>query len=418
MPRTLVAFILFAGCAAWSFSPANAQEWTRFRGPNGQGESETSTIPASWTEKDLNWKVELPGIGHSSPVLWGEKIFLLSADPKTAARYLLCISAADGKTIWQKEYPGIPHHLHANSSYASCTPAVEADRLYVAWSDPEFTRFMALDHSGKEIWTLNLGPWVSQHGFGTSPMIYEDLVVMNCSQEASKQKGSPDPKESYVLAVEKDTGKIRWRTDRKINSASFSVPAVRQSEDGQDELICCTQEEGIFALDPKTGKEKWALPVFTMRTVSSPLLTGGLIMGSTGSGAGGHYLVALRPGKEPKVEYEVKRQAPYVPAPVAYGDLMFLFDDRQGFVSCINVADGKQLWLERVASQFFGSPVRAGDKLFCVDQTGVVVCLAASPVFHELGRTDLKEQSRSTPAIAGGRMYVRTISHLYSVGGK
>src|SRR5437773_9628715 len=104
-----------AALAVFFLTTAAAQEWTRFRGPNGTGESETSTIPASWTDKDLNWKIELPGVGHSSPVLWGDKIFLLSADPKTAMRYLLCINAADGNQIWRREYPGVPHHLHVNS---------------------------------------------------------------------------------------------------------------------------------------------------------------------------------------------------------------------------------------------------------------------------------------------------------------
>src|SRR5262245_17153312 len=156
-----------------------------------------------------------------------------------------------------------------------------------------------------------------------------------------------------------------------------------------------------------------------MRTVSSPLPLGGLIFGSTGSGAGGHYVVALRPGALPKVEYEVRRDAPYVPTPVAKGNLLFLFEDRQGHVTCINIADGKIVWSKpRVGSMFFASPVRAGDKLFCVDTAGTVVCLAADSTFKELGRTELKEECRSTPAIAGGRLYVRTISHLYSVGGK
>src|SRR3954452_4602486 len=100
-----------------------AQEWTRFRGPNGTGESETNTIPASWTDKDLNWKIELPGYGHSSPVLWGDKIFILSADPKAATRYVLCINAKDGKETWRRDYPGVTHKLHLNSSYASVTPA-------------------------------------------------------------------------------------------------------------------------------------------------------------------------------------------------------------------------------------------------------------------------------------------------------
>src|SRR5262245_28626739 len=126
--------------AALFISDASAQEWTRFRGPNGTGESETTTIPSSWTDKDLNWKIDLPGIGHSSPVLWGEKIFILSADPKTAARYVLCINSKDGKQIWRRDYPGVPHHLHVNSSFASVTPAVDGERIFVAWSDPDFTR--------------------------------------------------------------------------------------------------------------------------------------------------------------------------------------------------------------------------------------------------------------------------------------
>lgn len=401
-------------------APVVAQEWSRFRGPNGSGESETTTIPASWTEKDLNWKATLPGKGHSSPVLWGEKIFLLSADANSAERYVLCIDAASGKELWRKTYPGVKHHLHANSSFASATPACDANQVYVAWSDPEFTRLTALDHAGNEKWAINLGPWVSQHGFGSSPMLYGDLVVLNCSQEDSNGTDPRLPKESFVVAVEQSTGKIRWRTERKINSASYSVPCVRKNEAGQDELLCCTQAEGIFALDPKTGHENWSLPTaFTMRTVSSPLPIGGLIFGSTGKGAGGHYVVAMRPGAEPKVEYEIKRDAPYVPTPVARGDLLFLFEDRQGHVTCINIADGKVLWMQpRVGTMFYASPVRAGDKLFCVDKDGTVVCLAADTNFKELGRTELKEECRSTPAIAGGRLYVRTISHLYSVGGK
>lgn len=400
-------------------SAVPAQEWTRFRGPNGTGESETTTIPASWTEATANWKIELPGVGHSSPVLWGRKLFLLSADPKTATRYVLCIDGETGRTLWRRDYPGVPHHLHANSSYASSTPAVDAQRVYVAWSDPEFTRLMALDHEGNEVWTVNLGPWVSQHGFGSSPMLYDDLVVLHCSQEDSKGTDPRQPKESFIVAVEQHSGKIRWRTERTIKSASYSVPSVRKNAAGQDELVCCSQGEGIFALDPKTGKENWSLPVFTMRTVSSPILVDGLILGTTGQGAGGHYLVALEPGPQPKVAYEVRQNAPYVPTPVRRGDLVFLFEDRQGHVSCIHAPDGKVLWFKpRVGTAFFGSPVRAGDKLFCVDTSGTVVCLAADREFKELGRTELKELCRSTPAIANGKMYVRTISHLWCVGGK
>ena len=401
-------------------STLSAQEWTRFRGPNGTGESEATTIPAKWTEKDLNWKIELPGIGHSSPVLWGEKIFLISADPKTATRHVLCYSAADGKQLWKLDYPGVTHKLHLKSSYASCTPACDDKRMFVAWSDPESTRLFAFDHEGHELWNRDLGAWVSQHGFGTSPMLVGDLVILTCSQEPSKVAGAPEPKESFMVGVEQATGKIRWRNELKLGTACYSVPCLRKNEQGQDELIQTTTGEGIFALDPKTGKQLWSYPdAFTMRTVSSPILAGGLVFGSTGQGAGGHYVVALKPGPEPQVAYEVREQAPYVPTPVAHGDLLFLFADKSGVVTCINAATGKKVWQERVGGAYYGgSPVRAGDKLFCVDESGMVVCLAAGPQFKELGRTPLGEDCRSTPAIAGGRMYIRTISHLLSIGGK
>jgi outer membrane protein assembly factor BamB len=398
--------------------PASAQEWARFRGPNGTGESQATTIPAQWTESEQNWNVELPGFGHSSPVLWGNKIFLLSADPKTALRYVLCLNAADGKTIWKREYPGVRHHLHERSSFASCTPCVDQDRVYFAWSDPQSTRLMALDHSGNDAWSVDFGPWVSQHGFGSSPMLYGDLVVINCSQEPSKQPGEPEPKESFIAAVGKSDGKIRWRTERQIDTASYSVPTIRKNEAGVDELVCSTTAEGMFALDPKNGNQNWAVPAFSMRTISCPQLVAGLIFGSTGSGAGGNYVAAIRPGVEPKLEYEVKEQAPYVPCMIANGNLLFLWADKSGIVSCIDATDGKQIWQKRVGGAYSGSPVRAGDKMFCVDEAGLVVCLAAGPEFKELGRTDLKEECRSTPAIAGGRMYVRTVSHLLSVGGK
>jgi outer membrane protein assembly factor BamB len=347
-------------------SAARGQEWTRFRGPNGTGESETTTIPAEWTDSEVNWKIELPGVGHSSPVLWGNKLFLLSADPKAATRYVLCIDAKNGKQLWRRDYPGVPHHLHANSSFASVTPAVDGSRVYVAWSDPDFTRLMALDHAGNEVWTVNLGSWMSQHGFGSSPMLYQDLVVLNCSQEDSKRAGDPQPKESFVVAVESSTGKIRWRTERKIDSASYSVCTVRKNEAGRDELLLNTQAEGLFALDPQTGKENWSLPVLSMRSVSCPLYVGGLVFGTTGSGGGGHYLVAVKPGKEPVEQYRIKNAptgqksvsiASYVGTPVCRDKLMFIFEDRLGHASCIDAETGKVLWRDGTGKAIGGGVI-------------------------------------------------------------
>ena len=182
----VVCFSICVLCAAFA-APSPAQEWARFRGPNGSGESEAKTVPGTWTEADYNWKVELPGIGHSSPAVWGEKIFVLSANPDDATRFVLCLSASDGRTLWNKSFPSKTHHLHDRSSYASCSPAVDAEHVYVAWSDPDHTWLKAFRHDGSEVWTADFGPWVSQHGFGSSPVLFEDLVVVNWSQEPSKR---------------------------------------------------------------------------------------------------------------------------------------------------------------------------------------------------------------------------------------
>ena len=160
------------------------------------------------------------------------------------------------------------------------------------------------------------------------------------------------------------------------------------------------------------------LPAFP---ASSPILAGDLVLGTTGSGGGGNYVVAVRPGKKvgdkPDVAYEVRKEAPYVPTPVAKGDLLFLWSDK-GIVTCVDAKSGEQVWQKRVTGNYSGSPIRVADKLYCMDEAGTVVVIAADREFQEFGRVPLNEESRSTPAVSGGRMYLRTISHLYSLGGK
>lgn len=399
-----------------SLTAARGQEWTRFRGPNGTGESEAKNLPAVWGASDYNWKIELPGVGHSSPAIWKDRLFLLSADPKTAVRHVLCYAVADGKKIWQKDFETKPHHLHARSSYASCSPAVDADHVYVAWSDSDHTWFKAFSHDGAEKWSVDFGPWISQHGFGSSPVVFGDLVILNCSQEPSKLKDSPEPKDSFVVAVDRKTGDVRWKTPRRTDTTSYSAPCIRRRADGKDEIVLCTTAEGFFGLDPQTGAENWSAKVFDKRTVSSPFMVGELLFGTTGSGGGGNYVVAFKPeGAKPEVAYEVRKEAPYVPAPIARGNLLFLISDK-GIVTCIDTVTGAQHWQKRINGAFSGSPVRGGDKIYAITEEGDVVVLAAEKEFKELGRVPLGEECRSTPAISHGRIYFRTISHLYSLG--
>lgn len=396
---------------------SSAQEWTRFHGPNGQGAVEGVDLPGTWSESDYNWKTKLPGIGHSSPVVWGNRVFLLSADPETAERYVLAIDTQSGAIVWNKNYPSEPHRLHARSSYASCTPAVDAEHVYVAWSTPKQTLLKAFDHNGNEVWSNDLGRWQSQHGFGTSPILYKNMVILHNSQQANQLEEGEKPGESFMMAFDRKTGAEIWRTPRASVNVCYCVPCIYQPENGPAELICASTADGMFSLDPETGKENWRFVAFDKRVVSSPILAGGLIFGSTGSGGGGNSVAAIKPGKSPELAYQVKTQAPYVPTMVAKDDLIFLWYDK-GIVSCLDAATGNVHWRERIGGDFSGSPIRVGDKLYCLDGDGTVVVLKADKTFEQIGRNPLGEDSRSTPAVANGRIYFRTYSHLISLGGK
>ncbi|WP_397571797.1 PQQ-binding-like beta-propeller repeat protein [Schlesneria sp. T3-172] len=409
--------ILAAMALCGDSSPVAAQEWTRFRGPNGTGESEATTTPATWTSEDYNWNVKLPGLGHSSPVVWGNQVFLLSADPETATRYVLSYDATLGTELWNRSFESTPHHLHKQSSYASSTPAVDANRVYVAWSDPASVTLMALSHQGEILWKSDLGRWYSQHGFGTSPMLVDDLVVLSNSQEAKDGPNPAEEPQSFMMAFDAATGEERWRIPRNPVNTSYAVPALFEPKNRPRQIVSMSTGDGMFGLDPRTGKEIWFNKCFDKRTVSSPLVMGDMIFGGTGSGGGGSYVVALRSdGTDASLAYKFDAQAPYVPTVVARGDLLFLVSDG-GVASCIDLKTAKVHWRQRIGGNYNSSPVRAHDKLYCLSQDGEVVVLAAEKEFAELGRVSLGEGSRATPAIANGTLFLRTFSHLMSVGG-
>lgn len=395
-----------------------AQEWTRFRGPNGMGLSEAKNLPATWTEADYHWKATLPGVGHSSPVLWGDRIFLNSADPETATRYVLCLSAVDGREVWRRQYASQTHPIHARNTYGSSTPAVDAERVYVAWSTPARLTLLALDHDGNDVWDLDLGPVVSEHGFGTSPILYRDMVILSNSQQAHELEPGQQAGRSSILAFEAKTGKLRWNQPRVSSRVSFSTPCIYDRPGGRPELICTSTSDGVFSLDPLTGRENWSTPgLFRLRVVSSPLIADGLIFGSIGSGGGGNSVTAVRPGPDAEAVYTLKGNASYVPTLVAQDGLMFMLNDR-GVVSCVDVQTGEDHWRERLSRGFSGSPVIGDGKVYVIDDDGNVLVLAAEKEYRLLGNNPLGEASRSTPAIAGSRLYLRTLSHLVSVGGK
>jgi outer membrane protein assembly factor BamB len=406
-----------AGCllALVLAGPCAAQEWTRFRGPNGSGISAATTVPVSWTEKDYHWKVDLPGRGHSSPVLWGDKVFVTSGDEATGKRILLCLSTRDGRRLWTREFPGPKHAKHTDNSFASATPAVDGQRVYTCWGSPQDFLVLALDHAGQEVWRADLGPFRSGHGFGASPIIHENLLIVPEEQDG---RGA-------VVALEWATGKVRWKVARRTQ-LGYATPCLFQPAGRPAELILNSYEHGITALDPRTGRLAWEVDVFSKGhvegAIASPVVAGDLVLGTCGWLGVKYETIAVRPyprpeGAAPATAYRVTRSVPLVPTPLVKDDLLFLWTDG-GIVTCAEAGTGEKLWMERVPGTYYASPVWAGGHLYSVSREGDVVVLAASRAFRLEARNPLGEGSHSTPAVAGERMYLRSFTHLLSVGGK
>lgn len=402
-------------------SVSQGQEWTRFRGPNGQGISNAKTIPVKWTEKDYNWKVELPGGGHSSPVLWGEKLFVTSGDQQAGHSVLLALSVSDGGVLWQKEYVLSKYRPNKLNSYATATPAVDADHVYVLWTSSEETILAALNHKGTEIWKRTFEGVRCQHGAGSSPIVHDDMAIFTHEHENSSSKDA----RSIWIAVERKTGVTRWILNRQTGpKTSYSTPCVYTPAQGKPQLIFNSYSHGMTGVDLGTGKVIWEVAsAFPARVVSSPVIADELLIGTCGDGGSGKRLTAIRPGSSdgsmlPKEAYIIDSgYRPYVPTSVAKGGLLFTFHDR-GLVSCLRSATGERLWEEKPAGRFFSSPVWADGRLYCITMDGDVVVVRAAETYELLAINPLGETSHATPAIADGRMYLRTYSHLFSIGGK
>jgi outer membrane protein assembly factor BamB len=426
-PRRFALAALFAFIVILQTFQLAAQEWTRFRGPNGSGISTAKTVPTKISDADLNWKTELPGSGHSSPVLWGEKVFVTCTGDKSGGISILCLNAKDGHVLWKKDFPLSPFAKHSLNSFASATPAVDASRLYIAWNEPDHYYLNALDHQGQKIWQRDFGPFISQHGSGASPILCDDQVILTDFQDDPKFIEGPKPDKrsgkSFVIAVAAKTGQTIWQTPRRSTVVAYSTPCLYEPKGGFRALICNSQSHGISALDPATGKVLWEYEqAFDKRSVSSPLVAGDLIVGSCGSGGGGNVVTVINargagPGHKPSLAYQVKKSAAYVPTGIARDEFIWILSDG-GILTCVTAATGEVRFQERVGGNFFGSPVWIDGRIFCVSKTGELIVADASDRFNVLHRYQLKEVCESTPAVALGVLFIRTEKHLWSFGGR
>jgi outer membrane protein assembly factor BamB len=403
----------------WGSVTAQADNWPRFRGPNGQGISDDKSIPAKWSEQDIRWKISLPGGGHSSPVVWDSRVFVTTADEKTLNGTLLCVDASTGRELWRKRHLLSKVPLNSLNSYASITPALDGERVYIVWPGVEEASLAALTHEGNEVWTVKLPASRTRHGMGSSPVLCGDAVIL--SHEQDQVSGG---KLSVWLAVDRRTGQVLWRHELpETVNASYSTPCVYVGKDERTQLVFTSNLHGVAGVDLATGEILWKTPgVLTARTVSSPVLAGGLIVANCGEGGRGIRMAAVWPpsdGSSVGTEvYAIEGAAgSYVPTPIVFGDLLFLFFD-QGKVSCLRAGTGEVLWSEKPAGRYVGSPVCVDGKLYCMTADGDVVVLTAGAKYELLAVNPLGEKTQATPAVADGRMFLRTLSQLTCIGEK
>jgi outer membrane protein assembly factor BamB len=408
LTRDRLAYSMTAlGCLA-SASLAGAEDWARFRGPNGEGRVVEAKLPTEVKPDVVRWKADLGGEGHSSPVIVGDRVYITHVSNGVKLT-LACLDAHTGKERWAKTLDLGEHRLHRYNSYASSTPAADAERVYLAWNTGRSLMLTALSHAGEEAWSRDLGPYESQHGMGMSPAVLEGKVILPNLQDGA----------SFIAAFDARSGKDLWRTACKSADAAYGTPCLYRPADRKPEIIFNSKAHGIAAVDPDTGTLLWQSPdLFKLRSASSSVIAQGLALGSCGSGGGGNYLVAVRPppaGGKPQVVWRLARSAPYVPTSVAAGDRVYAFNDG-GIVTSLVATTGEVKWQERVEGTFFGSPVCAGDRLYALTREGKLVVIKTSDRFEKPVLSDLGEASFSTPAVGHGRLYLRTLKTLWCVG--
>jgi outer membrane protein assembly factor BamB len=404
---------LVVGCLLVAVNIAVASNWPRFRGPNGTGIANDRTIPVVWNSNNVLWKVELPGAGNSSPVVWNNRLFVQSSSKDGAERMLWCLDVKDGSTQWVRKMPGKAVKIHKLNTLSSASPAVDAERVYAVFWDGGKQILNAYTHDGNPLWTYDLGDFKSEHGAGASPIPIGDKVYFNNDQDGK----------AVLYCFDGKTGNVVWSVQRPFHRACYSSPILRSFADGKKPELVVVSTKGLTGYDPDTGSQHWNWEwdfktKLLLRTVASPIYQDGIVFATSGdSPAGPRHLVAVRPGdNSPSLVWENTKDFPYMSTVVAYGKHLYFVNDK-GRVGCYETLTGKAAWFELLEGDFTSSPVVIDGKVYVANDYGDVYVFAADPAsFQLLAKNSLGESVRATPAVADERMFIRGARHLFCIG--
>jgi len=386
---------------------ARGSDWPGWRGPHGDGRADDASVPTHWSAtENVHWKTPIPGGGHSSPIIVGDRIFITTAVESDQSRRLICLNRLDGKPLWEREVLKAPlEQRHERNSFASATPATDGKHVWVSFLKNPDIHLICFDVDGNEVWRKSPGTFQSVHGFCSSPVLHENLVVLNCDQDAK----------AWIVAYDKATGEERWRTDRPNRTRSYCTPIVIDVE-GTKQLVL-SGSKCVASYDPATGKQIWIINGPTEQFVASLAYTDGVLFMTAGFPQ--LHILGIDPRGRGDVTnshilWRTHKGVSYVPSPVASDHWFFNVSDN-GIASCFEAKTGNVMWKERLGRRHSASAVAAGDHVYFVDDDGETFVVKAAPEFNLVSQNSLGEACFASPAVSKGQLFIRTATHLYCI---
>jgi outer membrane protein assembly factor BamB len=389
--RLPITLALLASTAA-----LHAENWPCWRGPRLDGTSIEAKMPTKWSAtENLAWTTELPGSGHASPIVWGDRIFTVTALAETQERQLLCLDRQNGALLWQKTVVKAgPEHIHRLNSLASSTPATDGERVFTAFLDVREAVVAAHDFAGKEVWLKRVGSFSSTHGFCSSPILFEDKVIVNCDHDG----------DGYIVALARADGR---------------EPLIRTAA-GRTQMVL-SGTKCVTSYNPKDGRLIWMIDGPTEQFVASLVFNERANLFFLTAGYPQHHILAIRPDgtgnvTDTHIAWRTQKGAAYVPSPISAGDY-FLMTSDSGTGECFEAKTGRLVWEERLGEQH-ASLVSANGLVYFLSDTGVMNVVRPGEKFDLVARNEIGERTFASPALSEGRIFIRGERHLFCIGTK
>ena len=399
-----------------------AENWPQFRGASGQGVSAEKSLPLKWSvTENVAWKTELPGESWSSPVVWGERVFVTTATDGGESCRVVSLERKTGKILWNHEvFKQVPRRKEGRNTYATPTPSTDGERVYVCFGDGSFA---ALNFAGNVVWTNRDYKFYGQHGLGSSPILYQGLLIMardGSSEGDDKKLGWQTPwDQSRVIALDAKTGKERWQGKRGLSRISHGAPVIWE-HGGKAEVV---SEAGdvVQGFDVQTGERLWSNEVVGEGKVPSTVIGDGLVFTAGGWG-GKETIKAFKLGgkgdlKEANLVWEQKKGMPKVPSMLYVKPHLFAITDG-GVATCMKADTGELMWQERVGGNFSATPLAAGGRIYFLGDNGETTVIEAGPEFKVLAKNPLGEKVQASMAVSQGQLFIRTEKNLICIGAR